>query len=279
MFKAFLFGLTIGGVGSLLAMQYHIVRTNERFVIVSRAHQPPLRSVYVDVRGWNPVIWQSYPELHEAIIKAGREDLIDQTRTAESKGEKTAAAPAAQLVDVNRTGPTPIFTASESRSLKNDRPISSYELDVEGHAFSDISSPMARNTTALSGMNAVRLENSPVPSAGEPAFPTIQKTVPSPMDMELRQLEITPHPPVAAAPQSRQRSPQQGDWVQSLIKSVVTTAPPSETYTESTSAGTSSRANETEPIAYPQTRTVPPQDEASFPSSPRRIPVANGQLN
>lgn len=74
--KTFVAGLLLGSVTMLLAMQFHLIRTTEGFTVVPRAEQPPLRSTYVDVRRWNTGMWKNYPEVSEALIKAGREDVM-----------------------------------------------------------------------------------------------------------------------------------------------------------------------------------------------------------
>ncbi|HWL10499.1 MAG TPA: hypothetical protein VNQ76_18990 [Planctomicrobium sp.] len=76
MIKIFLFGLLAGAFGTVMAMQYHVVRTHERFMVVARIHQPPVRTAYVDVREWTPAMWEHYPDLSEAMVKAGRSDLL-----------------------------------------------------------------------------------------------------------------------------------------------------------------------------------------------------------
>lgn len=85
MIKSFVVGLLIGGTSGLLAMHYHVVRTPERVLLVSRVHQPPLRSIYVDARSWNPARWQQYPELSEAMVKAGYEEILARDTQRESQ--------------------------------------------------------------------------------------------------------------------------------------------------------------------------------------------------
>ncbi|WP_437192106.1 hypothetical protein [Planctomicrobium sp. SH527] len=85
MIKSFVLGLLIGGTSGLMAMHYHLVRTPERLLLVSRVHQPPLRSIYVDARSWNPARWQHYPELSEAMVKAGHQELLTRDIPRESQ--------------------------------------------------------------------------------------------------------------------------------------------------------------------------------------------------
>lgn len=74
--KTFLAGLTIGGVTSLLAMQFHVINTNDGLIVLPRVNRPPVRSTYVDVRKWSLSMWRQHPEVAKAAIKYGRPDLL-----------------------------------------------------------------------------------------------------------------------------------------------------------------------------------------------------------
>lgn len=76
MFRSFLAGITVGSVTALLALQYHLVRTDDGLVVIPRVHQPPVRSAYVDTRSWTLDMWKNYPEVTEAVILSGRSNLI-----------------------------------------------------------------------------------------------------------------------------------------------------------------------------------------------------------
>lgn len=75
-FRAFLFGLTAGTGLGYFAMNYHVVYGPEGPVVVSRIQQPPIRSSYVDVRNWSAAMWQRYPDVTAALVKAGKGDMI-----------------------------------------------------------------------------------------------------------------------------------------------------------------------------------------------------------
>ncbi len=74
--KTFLAGLTIGGVTSLLAMQFHVINTNDGLIVLPRVNRPPVRSTYVDVRKWSLSMWRQHPEVAQAAVKYGRPDLL-----------------------------------------------------------------------------------------------------------------------------------------------------------------------------------------------------------
>lgn len=288
MVKPFLFGLTIGGIGTLLAMQYHLVRTDERFLIVSRAHQPPIRSVYVDIRNWNEATWKSYPELQEAVIKAGREDLLTAQKKAEKVPEKAIVSgdSGPQMREVSTAGPTPILTAADLRQT------------LPGNAPQTFGSRPATPQTASPESSGSDWANSPISykSHGDQHnFPTMQKTVPNPVEMESRR----------TVPQQNAESDSQGEkasrpsWVLNLIRNMN----PLDTSTgdaqqepqqapqpavsgpvPSQASPTPARASEVmpaeiQPYQAPTREAAPVQPESTFPSSPRRIPVATWQLN
>ena len=75
-FNTFTAGIILGGAASLFAMRYHVVQSNEGLIVLPRSNQPPVRSVYVDVRKWNVAMWKQYPEVAEAMVKSGRGDLM-----------------------------------------------------------------------------------------------------------------------------------------------------------------------------------------------------------
>ena len=74
--RAFLFGLTAGTGLGYFAMNYHVVYAPEGLVVVSRIQQPPVRSAYVDVRNWSSAMWERYPDVTAALVKAGKGDVI-----------------------------------------------------------------------------------------------------------------------------------------------------------------------------------------------------------
>lgn len=75
-FKTFMTGLCLGSVTSFVAMQIHVVNTNDGLTVLPRAHRPPVSSTYVDVRKWSLAMWRQHPEVAEAALKSGRVDLL-----------------------------------------------------------------------------------------------------------------------------------------------------------------------------------------------------------
>lgn len=74
--KTFLTGLFIGSTTSLVAMQIHVVNTDDGLTVLPRAHRPPVSTTYVDVREWSLAMWRQHPEVAEAAVKSGRVDLL-----------------------------------------------------------------------------------------------------------------------------------------------------------------------------------------------------------
>jgi len=277
MVKSLLFGLTIGSVSTLLAMQYHLVRTDERLVIVSRVHQPPLRSAYVDIRNWNPAMWEHFPELQEAVIKAGRQDLMVERAHPPRTDQWTAPAgdDALPFHDVSKTGPTPIFTASESRSqLEPKSTVNSAKMFGGDLLAPHIAlgppqpSPAPSNPVISSPYletNSIfpRQTDSVLHGMGRPDG--MDRTVPNPVDIqqpggssvmaERATQVLTDH-----ASTSQKRS-----WMQSLLRSIVPGA-------ESTSA--QETATQLAPAISRPSASVPGTLKQSFPFSPAPLPSA-----
>ncbi|MDA7503511.1 hypothetical protein N8553_00835 [bacterium] len=74
--KTFFAGLCLGSVTSLVAMQIHVVNTNDGLTVLPRSHRPPISTTYVDVREWSISMWRQHPEVAEAALKSGRLDLL-----------------------------------------------------------------------------------------------------------------------------------------------------------------------------------------------------------
>ncbi|WP_437228513.1 hypothetical protein SH661x_000946 [Planctomicrobium sp. SH661] len=285
MFKSLLSGLTVGSVGTLLAMQYHLVRTDEKFLIVSRAHQPPLRSAYVDIRHWSPAMWSHYPELREAMVKAGREDLMAERKSAPSSSPNDSAVP---YHDVSKSVATPIHHVTEARapSLVKKQATAIVQEQEPQIASPQIalgsSQPVA--TPIISAVPSA----APAPSQSEleHALPSMQRTVPHPVEMQSSPPAIASHqettshsvstPPATTAPAAR-------DWMQNLLRNIV---PAAEKPVQSATAAEPDHAPspaavipQPEPQSQPKPveAAVPQDEEISFPASPRRIPIANGK--
>jgi hypothetical protein len=76
---ALLFGVAIGGGCVFAAFQYHVVRTQDKWLVV-RKQRADWRDAYVDVRGWTYREWGAHRALSNDLIAAGRGDLV--TRSA-----------------------------------------------------------------------------------------------------------------------------------------------------------------------------------------------------
>lgn len=309
MVKSLLFGLTVGSVGTLVAMQYHLVRTDERFVIVSRTHQPPLRSAYVDIRHWSPAMWEHYPELQEAIVKAGRQDLL----TARVQPASTALDSAVPFQGVSRTGDTPIFTASDARQAPTPPPV---QKALPPEASNLLASPRVALGTPVTTMNLPSVQPVPqpattiiqnipalshstlsnLPEAAESMLQSMQRTVPAPEEIAAS-TAVTRSPgaaPGAVIEQLKEGS--KPDWMQSLLRTIVpgtapvpgasspapiTTAPSPQASSRTAIADPffreESAVEQIPPVSASPFRTVPQTEDRSFPATPRRIDSASGQ--
>lgn len=75
-FKPFLFGAAFGAGIAFVALQYHVVQSQEGFRVVPRMPQHSLGLAYADVRHWDADQWADRPELVRALIANGSTDLV-----------------------------------------------------------------------------------------------------------------------------------------------------------------------------------------------------------
>ena len=76
----FCFGL--GMVAMWLAMNFHFVKTDSDWFVVSK-QDIRFADCYVDISEWDAPDWDQHPELQESLIKAGRGGLIPAYETEE----------------------------------------------------------------------------------------------------------------------------------------------------------------------------------------------------
>ncbi len=75
-YKPVLLGMLIGSLLMFVALRYHVVRHDKGVSLVPRSPQPPLRSVYSDVREWGNAMWEQHPEVAQALIENEQVDVI-----------------------------------------------------------------------------------------------------------------------------------------------------------------------------------------------------------
>ncbi len=75
-YKQFMLGLLAGTALTFVALRYHVVRHDEGVSLVPRNPQPPLRSIYSDVREWGSAMWEQHPEVAQALIANDQVDVI-----------------------------------------------------------------------------------------------------------------------------------------------------------------------------------------------------------
>jgi hypothetical protein len=72
---AVLFGMALGGGAVFGAFHYHLIRTNEGWLVVKR-QKADWRDSYVDIRGWTYRDWPEHKALSHDLVAAGRGDLV-----------------------------------------------------------------------------------------------------------------------------------------------------------------------------------------------------------
>lgn len=96
--KTFTIAALLGAAGMYVALQYHVVRANEGYLMVHRAPQPRLQDVYADIREWDASTWTARPAVAQALTKGGRADLIAETAGQAAADDLHAAlGPAGEL--------------------------------------------------------------------------------------------------------------------------------------------------------------------------------------
>jgi hypothetical protein len=245
MLKSFLSGLTIGGMGAIVAMQYHLVRTNERVLIVPRIHQPPLRSAYVDVRHWSTAMWEHYPELTEAVTKSGHMDLINS-----ADGSK----PAATIYESSHQ--TLLHPVPPPREAQLPTQLAQGDSAAKQEILVPVPHPLEASQNLISTIPA---KPSAAVKISEAALPELQMPVPCPVEKEIAPLkkpEATP-----TAPKS------QTGWMSHLLKAIV---PQTEKVSEPAKIIPEPESLELIPEQSPP-KAAPVQRQTEFPVSPRRI--------
>ena len=249
MLKSFLAGLTIGGVGALLSMQYHLVRSHDGVAVIPRLHQPPIRSVYADVRGWSPKMWETYPELTEAIVKSGRRELLMQDAMThkvpdqpvygdpeETVGEKTQRAMQALMpVQLTRQiSPLDSMEAMESPNVMppprsslgtgslKPQPAPPQQNNMFGPSVWNLSRPS--DSVTLSDLGRQDIFSTAPPQAGtiQPSRPLIPQQLQSAAQQHIVHQAHNP-PEQRPVPQSSAKpgSSQERDWVATFLESLI----------------------------------------------------------
>ena len=91
---ALAFGALLGAAAMFIAFKFHVVRTKDDWVFVSKP-SASLVDAYVDVREWDTAEWTKHAQLIKALVLTGRADLVRQSVTNRWK-EKVFGAPRAR---------------------------------------------------------------------------------------------------------------------------------------------------------------------------------------
>ena len=102
--SALLFGILLGGVFVYGGFNYHLVRANDGYLVVSRT-RVALDDAYVDIRNWGFSDWRKHPTLTRDMLQAGH-------------GERVKAAVQDGLVDEALQGLGLTRNASDNESRR-----------------------------------------------------------------------------------------------------------------------------------------------------------------
>lgn len=72
---AILLGVIVGGSAVFAAFQYHVIRAQNRWVVVKK-QRADWHDAYVDVRGWSARDWNEHRELSGNVAAAGHGELL-----------------------------------------------------------------------------------------------------------------------------------------------------------------------------------------------------------
>ena len=279
MIKSFLAGLTIGGVGMMLSMQYHLVRTTDGMVVIPRVHQPAVRSAYVDIRKWNPAMWKGFPDLSEAIVKAGREDLVNQSKPSPQSSQTVPANQESYQEDVFEQtrkameALVPIHLTRESTEVASTIS-SSLPANLDAHASQAgqpdrVVPPPDNQMPAANPFSGAALSSRITEDAfgHDLGLPNLQKPVPIP---RIQQQRETP-----AAVSEPAESMNTREWMQGLFQSLI---PTTDAAQAERTQGHAHLPDSLVPESFSEVFANPPRDESavpepawSFPASPRRL--------
>lgn len=73
----FVFGIGLGALACLGAMNFHVVRAQDGFHLVQKQHAR-LGQAYVDTRQFNATDWTEYPELVASLRADNEQGLVNE---------------------------------------------------------------------------------------------------------------------------------------------------------------------------------------------------------
>jgi hypothetical protein len=74
-FSVLLLGIMLGGGLVYTAFHYHVVRTADEWLLVPK-RQAAFSDAYADVRQWSLNEWRRHPDLVQALLAKGRQDVM-----------------------------------------------------------------------------------------------------------------------------------------------------------------------------------------------------------
>ncbi len=94
--SSFVFGCVVGAGLMFGALNYHVVKTNEKVHLIPK-QKASLRETYVDVRDFSPQQWTEHPELAAAIMTAGKPEIMQGSAMQSIHGAVDSAVRAVGL--------------------------------------------------------------------------------------------------------------------------------------------------------------------------------------
>ncbi|MCP4785397.1 MAG: hypothetical protein GY903_27335 [Fuerstiella sp.] len=116
-FKPFLFGALFGAGIVFVALQYHVVQSQDGIRVVPRTPQHAIGLAYVDIRNWSAEQWADRPELARALVAHGSTDLVASSVT---EGLMESISSDSAVLDQFRGFMNESASSDDSDSLFND---------------------------------------------------------------------------------------------------------------------------------------------------------------
>ena len=124
-FKPFLFGALAGAGVIFVALQYHVINTNEGFRVVPRTPQHSIGLAFVDMRNWDSSKFADRPEVTRALVANGLSDLVVGTVTDDLMNSVSSESPMGQLRgflngSADDSKPDSLFDADNFMGIRKD---------------------------------------------------------------------------------------------------------------------------------------------------------------
>jgi hypothetical protein len=79
-FSCLVVGIVLGAGLVYGALSYHVLRTDKGFEFIPKA-EATFGETYLDVRAFGVSHWTEHPKVAQAVVKAGKEELLEDAAT------------------------------------------------------------------------------------------------------------------------------------------------------------------------------------------------------